>query len=104
MIVYCRIHCLLVITIMYVHSNLLTSVCTQLKFVLRSIVFQRLSFGSSSTKMSRKLCVSQLRDRKLWSTYMLKQIYNLLRMPIEKNIVVQTKCLLIYYTNVLKLF
>ena len=33
-----------------------------------------------------------------------KKNYNSLRMPIEKNIVVQAKCLLIYYTNVLKLF
>ena len=48
MIVYCRIHCLLGMTIMSVHSNVLMSICSQLKFLLHSVMFQRLSFGSSS--------------------------------------------------------
>ena len=103
-------------TTMSVHLNVLTNVRSQLKFMLHSIVFERLSFGSSSKTMAAKLpCTSQL-----WSMYIyykkllqqffiilkIKKLYNnSLRMLIEiKNIVVQTKCLLIYYINVLTLF
>ena len=41
-------------TIMSVHSNVLTSIRSQLKLVLHSIVFRRLSFGSSITKILTK--------------------------------------------------
>ena len=105
MIVYCRIHCLLGMTIMYVHSNVLTSItlCSELKFVLHRSCFRGSTLAQAVRKCQENF-IAVTRPEVMEYLYVKQIVQQFTKNAYRKNIVVRAKCLLIYYTNVFKLF